>query len=182
MILVISTCKYKLHELEFVKPVEDVLKETKKPYVIRHYTQLNKNNIDKADKIIICGTSLQDFNYVEKINKFSWINNINKPVLGICAGMQILGLVYNGINKKKTEVGFYKEKFNKNFLNIKENTEIEVYHLHNNYIDFLKLNEFETYCKSNGIAQAVKHKQKPLFGVLFHPEVRNKEIILNFVR
>jgi GMP synthase-like glutamine amidotransferase len=29
--------------------------------------------------------------------------------------------------------------------------------------------------------QAIKHKQKDIFGVLFHPEVRNREIIERFV-
>ena len=182
MILVISTCKYKLHELEFVKPIEDIIKENNKKYITKNYTQLNKNDLEKADKIIICGTSLQDFGYLNHLDNFYWLNKITKPVLGVCSGMQLIGLTHQGVNKKKTEIGFYKEKFNKNFLNIKENTKLEVYHLHNNYIDFSKLNDFDTCSKSSSVAQAVKHKNKPIFGVLFHPEVRNKEIILSFIR
>jgi GMP synthase (glutamine-hydrolysing) len=182
MILVISTCKYKLHELEFVRPIEDILRENKKSYFIKHYKLLNKSDLGKADKIIICGTSLQDFRYMEHIAGFSWIAKFNKPILGICSGMQIIGMVYKGNTGKKTEIGFYKEKFNKNFLNIKDGTELEVYHLHNNYIDFSKLNDFEICSKSDGIPQAVKHKNNKIFGVLFHPEVRNREIILSFVR
>jgi len=180
MILIISTCKEKLHELEFVRPIENILKKNRISYLTKHYMILNKNDVNKADKIIICGTSLQDFDYVNHIDKFSWIKDINKPIFGICSGMQIIGIVHNGNNKKKTEIGFYKEKFSKNFLNIKENTEKEVYHLHNNYIDFSKLNDFEICSKSGRVSQAVKHKNKKIFGVLFHPEVRNKEIILNF--
>ncbi len=182
MILIISTCKYKLHELEFVKPIEDILKENNKKYITKNYTQLNKNDMKKADKIIICGTSLHDFSYLDHLDKFNWLNKINKPVLGICSGMQLIGMVNEGINKEKTEIGFYKEKFTKSFLNIKENEELEVYHLHNNYIDFSKLNDFEICSKSGSVPQAVKHKNKPLFGILFHPEVRNKELLLSFAR
>jgi anthranilate/para-aminobenzoate synthase component II len=32
------------------------------------------------------------------------------------------------------------------------------------------------------IVQAVKHQTKEIYGVLFHPEVRQKEMIANFVK
>ena len=41
--------------------------------------------------------------------------------------------------------------------------------------------DFIKFTKSK-IPQAIKHKEKKIYGVLFHPEVRNKELILNFVK
>jgi len=183
-ILIISTCKEKLHELEFIKPIEDILKKQKTNFTAKHYKELSLKDINKAKKIIICGTSLQDNEFIEDINQFQWIKNSDKPILGICAGMQIIGLIFNENNRKekintKTEIGFYTEKFRKNFLNIEG--EKEVYHLHNNSIDFSKSNEFEVFASSENVSQAVKHKSKNIFGILFHPEVRNKELIINFV-
>ena len=41
---------------------------------------------------------------------------------------------------------------------------------------------FETLAESTKCIQAIKHKQKDIYGVLFHPEVRNQEILKRFVQ
>lgn len=177
MILIINTCKEKLHFYEFVKPVGDILIKNDIKGFIRHYTCVTKKDIEKADKIIICGTSLKDNDVFKNIKKFSWLKDYNKPVLGICAGMQILGLVFGSELKKEKEIGFYNEEFKNNFLGL-QNIE-EVYHLHNFYITVPE--GFSAFANSK-IPQAIKHKTKPIYGVLFHPEVRNKEMIKSFLK
>ncbi len=173
MILIINICKEKLHYNEFVEPIEDIVK---KNFQTLHYLQLTKGDLEKASKIIICGTSLNDNQFIKDIEMFQWIKEFKKPILGICGGMQIIQLVFNGKLKHKKEIGFYKENFTKEFLGIEG--EQQVYHLHNNYVSLT--NEFEDYTKSK-IPQAIKHKTKPIYGTLFHPEVRNKDLILNFL-
>jgi GMP synthase-like glutamine amidotransferase len=42
-------------------------------------------------------------------------------------------------------------------------------------------NDFFVLAKSQKCVQAIQHKIKPLFGVMFHPEVRNPEIIEKFL-
>jgi len=177
MILITSTCKEKLHELEFVKPVEKILEENKIKFFVKHFSELNEKDLAKADKIIICGTSLKDNEFLNYIQSFTWIDSIKKPILGICAGMQIIALIFGAKTKKKTEIGFYKENFTKNFLELKR--EHEVYHLHNNCMTLPK--QFKKYTTSK-IPQAIKHISKPIYGVLFHPEVRNKNLIENFIK
>jgi len=178
-ILIVSVCRESLHELEFVKPIEDIVKKEKG--FVRHYKDLKEKELKKAEKIIICGTSLKDNAFLSDIERFKWIKDCDKPILGICAGMQIIGLVFGNksLLKKKTEIGFYFETFRKNFLGLKGRE--EVYHLHNYYVDFSKLLELEDFVKGK-ISKAVKHKEKPIYGVLFHPEVRQKETIMNFVK
>jgi len=173
MILLINISKDDLHFYEFVKPIEEIIKKDFKTF---HYRDLIKKDLDKADKVIICGTSLKDNEFRENIKKFEWIKDFKKPILGICGGMQILGQIFNGELKKKQEIGFYNEDF-KDFLGL--DGKKQVYHLHNNYVTLPK--EFNSYTKSK-IPQAIKHKSKPFYGVLFHPEVRNKELILSFVK
>jgi len=192
MILLINICKEKLGFYEFVKPVGDILiKENRKGF-IRHYSCLTKNDLEKASKIIICGTSIFDDKFLEDVGKFKWILDFRKPVLGICGGMQIIGLIFGGklgrkteenknFLKKKTEIGYYNENFDKEFLGLKGKQEVEVYHLHNNYVDFRKLREFEVF-SGDKVSQAVRHKKKKIYGVLFHPEVRQKNLILNFCK
>ncbi len=187
MILIIDICKEKLHYLEFVKPICDILDNNKIKYFVKDYKKITKKDLKGCSKFIICGTSLYDNEFVKNIKKFKWIMDFDKPILGICGGMQIIGLLFGGELKKKTEegknlllkkteIGFYKEVFNKNFLGLFG--EVEVYHLHNNYLKFNN-KMFEIYNGGN-IAQAIKHKEKEIYGVLFHPEVRNKDLIMRF--
>jgi len=178
MTLLINICKEKLHELDFVKPIEDILKKNKIKYFKRHYRNIKDGDLKNARRIIICGTSLKDNEFVKDVNYFEWIYNFNGKILGICGGMQIIGLMFNGKLKQKKEIGYFYEEFKKEFLGLQGKQ--EVFHLHNHYIDFNNLRDFETFSKNN-ICQAVKHKDKEIYGVLFQPEVRNKELILNFI-
>lgn len=176
MILIISTSKEKIHNLEFCKPIEDILKDHKTRTT--HYSKLTKKDLGSAKKIIIAGTSLQDNKFLENVKKFDWLKSTNKPVLGICAGFQIIGLQFGGNLKKEIEIGYYNENLKEKFL--KEEGKIQVYHLHNNYITKESLKKFKIY-NSGKIPQAIKHSTLPIYGTLFHPEVRNKKMILGFV-
>jgi anthranilate/para-aminobenzoate synthase component II len=178
MILLINICKEKLHYLEFVKPIEDILNINKIKYSVKTYKEVSKKDLQTAEKIIICGTSLKDNDFVNNINYFNWLGDFEKPVLGICGGMQIIGLIFGGKLEKKTEIGFYFEYFDHNCLGLIGRQ--EVYHLHNYFINFTKLPLFERYTSNKDISQAVKHREKNIYGVLFHPEVRQKALIKNF--
>ena len=177
MILVLNICNEKLHYYEFVKPVCDILNSENLDFEVKNYLEFKIEDLENFEKVIICGTSLLDNYFINNLEKFSWIRNFDKPLLGICGGFQIIGLEFGGSLKKKTEIGFFEENFSKNFLGLKGNN--EVYHLHNNYVKFS--GDFESFTGSE-IYQAVKHKSKPFYGVLFHPEVRQKNIILEFSR
>lgn len=208
MILIINICYEKLHDYEFVKPIEDILKKENIDFESYHYKQLTKDILNRAKKIIICGTSLKDEEYLdnfaktglakmdheknktkffrreqqlqkfslEEIEKFEWIKNIEKPIFGICAGIQIIGLVFGGELKKNKEIGSIKINFDKEFFGLIDGR--EVYALHNNCINFSK--DFEIYAKNKNCIQAVKHKDEEIYGTLFHPEVRNKDLIKKF--
>lgn len=183
MILLINICKEKLHSLEFVKPIEDILKRIGKAYFVKKYREVLPADLKKATKIIICGTSLKDneFSLSENWRFFKWIKDFDNPILGICGGMQILGMTYGGRIRKETEIGFFKENFEKEFLGIVGMQEI--YHLHNYFIDFGHHSDIEFYSVSEkNIVEAFKHKTREVYGVLFHPEVRQKVILENFAK
>ena len=94
MILIINICKENLHYYEFVKPIEDILIKNNLKYFVKHYNEMVENDLENVDKVIICGTSLKDNNFLKDIDKFYWIKTIRKPVYGICGGMQIIGLIF----------------------------------------------------------------------------------------
>ena len=176
MILIISLCAEKMSELEFVRPIEQIVG---KNYFVKHYKSLTETDLKKADKIILSGTSLKDFEYWNDFEKFLFLKNLKKPVLGICAGMQILVRLFDGELSKieKIEIGQTQIDFEKNFLGVSGKQ--KVYFLHKLGVRKIGKN-FDVYAKSDKGIAAIKHKSKKIYGVLFHPEVYNREIIENF--
>ena len=73
MILIVNICSEKLHYYEFVKPIEDILKNKDIKFFTKPYKKITEKDLKKADKIIICGTSLRDNEFLKNFNKFKWI-------------------------------------------------------------------------------------------------------------
>ncbi len=177
-ILLIDMCRENFSSLEFVKPIENILKNSGKKYFIKKYRDVQEKDFEKCSKIIISGTFLKDEDYLMFEDKFLFLKDFKGEVLGICAGAQILGMIFGEKIVKSKEIGVQKIKFNKDFLGL--SGELEVYSLHN--YSFKKLNDFEVFAKSEKCIQAFKHKNKKIYGVIFHPEVRNKNLIEEFVK
>lgn len=176
MILIIQIHSIPFHYYEFVKPIEEVIRSSGTPFSSVHYRNITDERIKNAEKIIIAGTSLKDTSYLNDVEKFSWIHTINIPVLGICGGMQILSAFHGEPILKGQEIGLTTINLKQEFLGLIG--DLEVYELHNNYVN---PNIFETLGHSDQYPQAIKHPEKPFYGVLFHPEVRNKKMLTHFI-
>lgn len=183
MILLINICKEAMHYHEFVRPIEDILRKAEEPFITKHYREISRKDIDSCHRIIIAGTSLADSSYAKDLAKFKFLSSFTRPVLGICGGMQILCSVNGCKLDKGMEIGLVELDFNAEFLGIKGSR--EVYMLHNLIVrdDAVLHDNFHIYSRSNGTGyiQSVKHKRFKHYGTLFHPEVRNKDIIQNFL-
>lgn len=177
MILVINVCKESLHYYEFVGPVLKILKGIEEDYFVCNYDEISPDYLNRADRVIICGTSLYDNQYLEDISKFKWIWDYKKPIFGICAGCQIIQLIFGGSVEKIKEIGSVDVEFSKVFLGVVGSR--KVYSLHQNYVLSL---EFDVYAKSGLCGHAFKHKTREIYGTLFHPEVYNQDIIENFCK
>jgi len=172
-------CSDKLSSLEFVKPIEEIVKKAGAESFTRHFLSLNHRDISRAQRVIICGTALKDFKYMHSTSKFAWIKESPKPILGICAGMQILTKLFNGRITERTRIGRYKVKIiRKSSLTSKD--EFYSYFLNSKAVESNE--DFETIGKSGNLTCIVKHKHREFYGCLFHPEVLNPEIITNFLR
>ena len=191
-ILIIDTNfeKDSIFQLEYINPVIKIIKENSNKNTIKilHFSKL-KTNIDEQikqlkeyEKIIISGNSLQDFKFLENIDKFQFIKYTNKDILGICAGSQIIGKIFNLEIIKKTKIGIEKNikiENNNNNNNIINQANInEIYSLHNYYTN--PDNQFETILKTT-IPIFIKHKEKNIYATTFHPEIKNEQIIINFI-
>ena len=166
MIQIISTCKHKLHEYEFVKPITDIFPEAR----VVHYKELNDEHLS-ADAVIITGTSLKDVEYLKNLDKFDWVKTYKKPLIGICAGAQIIAkLHYGGLTYGK-EIGLIPLKGKHPFPE-----EFSGYALHKNAIQ--ESSDFEILAENEKV-QAFKIGNQ--YGILFHPEVRNKELLKKLI-
>lgn len=177
MILIINVCKDKLSEVEFVRPVQQIVKRAGFKSFVKHYTELYEEDFIDADKVIICGTALQDFDYIENITKFDWIKKCKRPILGICAGMQIIGKVFGCEIYDKENIGQadVKTAVQNEFS---DEEEFYAYFLNSKSIKLNK--DFEVIIRNKEGEGMVKHKSKRVWGCLFHPEVMNSEIIVRF--
>jgi GMP synthase (glutamine-hydrolysing) len=111
-------------------------------------------------------------------NTAEYLEKADFPVFGICAGHHFMGRFFGGkvLPSKLPEFG----KIELTIL--KQNTIFEgvpeksiVWESHNDEISELP-NNFEVLARSeNCDNQAMKHKDKPFYGLQFHPEVEHTE-------
>jgi GMP synthase (glutamine-hydrolysing) len=161
---------------EFVAPILAVAEKLDKCRV-KHYLDVSKQDLGACDKIILSGTALKDNAFLGKQEKFQWLTQTEKPVFGICAGMEIIGLIFGATLSQSLAVGM--TPVSTVMQNPFFSGDFKAYSLHGFCVE--PSEQFEVWAKSNRCIQAMKHKEKSIYGVLFHPEVRNQEILQYFV-
>ncbi len=179
MILVVDMNwkKASLGFYEFVSPIVQVASELEECR-IQHFSEVTQQDLSECRRIILSGTALKDNATLQQPEKFQWLKSIDKPVLGICAGMQTIGVVFGLQVPQCLEIGMTQVK------TLQENPlfsgTFKVYSLHNYSVK--PDDEFQAIAESTICMQAMKHKRKPIYGVLFHPEVRNADILRRFIK
>jgi GMP synthase-like glutamine amidotransferase len=179
MILVVdmNSLKNSFGRYEFVLPIVAIAGELEKCRV-KHYLEVNEKDLNGYDKIILSGSALKDTVTLNQTERFRWMKDCGRPVLGICAGMQTAGLVFGGRLVKCREIGMTEIatlKANPLFSSI-----FQAYTLHNYAV--VPSDQFEVLAESAKCVHAIKHRQKDVYGVLFHPEVRNGEVVQRFIQ
>lgn len=154
--------------------------------VIRH-DLLEMSDLEKYDKIILSpGPGLP----LEKVNLISVIEHFasKKPILGVCLGMQAIGLFLGGklVNQKSVKHGIQEEIsiLKDSVLFQKLNVKMQVGLYHSWAIENID-NAYVTAVSENNVVMAIEAVDKQLFGVQFHPESIMTEfgltILSNFI-
>jgi len=182
MILLVDLCyeKNSLSQYEFVHPIASHLESSDLDCRIIHYTEATSGELDIGDKIILCGTALKDNCYAEHLEEFSWIKGCENPVLGICAGMQVISAVFGGKIIWQPAIGLERVEVIRESPLLGEPRVIEGYHLHSFGVTLPQ--DFRLLAGGLESVEAFGHRTRSIFGILFHPEVRNRWILERFAR
>ncbi|UCC92689.1 MAG: hypothetical protein JSW25_08495 [Thermoplasmata archaeon] len=174
MTLVIDLCEKDLSRSEFVEPISRIVGQGAR---VKHFTDVGHEEVEAANSVVICGTALADDAYLDHMDSFGWLSNTATPVLGICAGMQVLAL-HNGARLVEgKEIGM--TRVEPVVENVLVTEPLEVYGLHK--YDLADLDQFRVLARSEGCVQAIAHRERPLYGVIFHPEVRRGNVVSRFL-
>ena len=147
----------------------------REPQIIR-ITDALRVNSDEFDAVILSGGDAP-LNQPEVVADYreatTWLSHIQRPILGICLGQQLLGLAHGGRIARIAErfEGFYEvEVVEQDELLAGLPNRIRVYKSNVRVVARLMLG-FKLLARSSEYeVEAFRHRKKPVFGVQFHPE------------
>lgn len=129
---------------------------------------------EQFDGIVISGAPilLSQIDPQPYFEHFQWIKTYQKPLLGICFGHQLIGLLHGArVSLMREDRGFQEIEI------LKDDPLFErlpdVFEMQEDHCEHISVpNGFELLaCSDACINEAMKHKEKPHYGVQFHPEV-----------
>jgi GMP synthase (glutamine-hydrolysing) len=168
--------------------IAQALEELFVVYDVIPLTELDAENVLTYKAIIISGAPilLTDTDPKPYLHKFDFIHQYKNPVLGICFGHQVLGLLHGAVITKGIEVRepqlISQTDSSILFNGIKGDVEMIQDHCEEISVP----NDFKCIARSVTCEnEAMQHKVKPMFGVQFHPEVSGrlgKQLLKNFLK
>jgi len=176
-------------------------------YVVYNYGQYNHlihrtlRDLDVESKLISNTTPVEELSEVDGLvlgggptlsragNSFLYLDSLDIPILGICLGLHIIAQHFGG-EVRKGEVGEYSEVEiellgeNELFDNIPESFKVWASHAD----EVKKIPEGFVHLAKSDVCEyeAIKHPEKPIYGIQWHPEVYHSEygeqIYKNFIQ
>ncbi|HVN65637.1 MAG TPA: hypothetical protein VMT31_03350 [Methanomicrobiales archaeon] len=164
---------------EFVTPVEKIVQQGGHVTRIRHFTDLTGQDLASADGVILCGTALADCGYLDRVDRFAWIPSFPRPLLGICAGMQVTAKAFGGQVSPGLGIGLAPQEVVVPDPLLAGRDRFGAYELHS--LSVLPPPSFRVLVTSPSGAEVIRHPGRAVYGVMFHPEVRNEWLIHRFL-
>lgn len=181
MILIVDLCwkKDSLSGPEFTGPVVNIVRNTGESFKIVHHTEVSPAVMEGTCGVILCGTALKDNAFRKNSSLGELIRQTELPVLGICAGMQAIALAFGGDLIESPGIGMTRIWVTSKDEIFGGREDLEAYELHGAGIQ--DCGDLYTIAKSDTGAEAFRHRSRPVWGLLFHPEVRNEWAVENFI-
>ncbi len=116
-----------------------------------------------------------------QIEAFHYFKNTQKPILGICKGMQIINVALGGNMIQNLETHKNHEYIDKDKYHITKALSGSILHklygeyfttnsAHHQGIDKIADNLYIAQNTSDGVIEGIEHKSSPIIGVQWHPE------------
>jgi GMP synthase (glutamine-hydrolysing) len=166
--------------LERVRPDMEILTEPFSEVSLDRVRSLNPSHI------ILSGQShpWERYTPASLAGVFSVIREGSQPILGVCGGHQQMALAFgapvglmgrvepgNGYEGAKRERGFFEVETNRQGILRDLPERITVWHSHFDEVKALPPGFEATGSNETCSIQAMQHKDRPVFGVQFHPEL-----------
>ena len=164
---------------EFVLPVGRIVERSERTWRYRHYADIGREIPEETEGVIICGTALKDNGFLSAVDRFDWLKATEIPVLGICAGMQVLCLAFGGTVGEGSEIGMTEVHVILPHPLLPPPPSFQAYELHSHSCE--PPPAWETLAVSSACVQAIRDPHHPRYGVMFHPEVRNDCVVEAFL-
>ncbi|MFP4119014.1 MAG: diphthine--ammonia ligase [Candidatus Woesearchaeota archaeon] len=165
---------------EFIKPIVEALKENYVSFEIVPLSEAGAETI-KGKKIIMSGTALKDNSFMKYDKQAKIIVENGKPVLGICAGMELI-VRTEGIELDKiSELGPVKVSTVKDHELVTGLDATQHYFMHKYGVSKNRNTTLIQLLVTDKAMALVKLKDKPIYGVQFHPELGDKSLLLKFI-
>lgn len=166
-----------LLKAEFVHPVISIVEAA--GYETEALPLNTKTLPHDTKAVILTGTTLMDHQFL-KIGLPDQLMHWNGPVLGICAGMQLLAVTCGGSLIPSEKIGMTEITVIKEDPVFIGKERFNAWELHQSGVEVT--GAFEVIARSASGVQGIKLLERPWYGVLFHPEVRNEWVLINFLK
>lgn len=179
MILILDCTRQDIPLLrdEFVIPVMNIIQKAGYETVVQALDSRSMKRGSQA--IILSGTSLMDHEFL-KVGIPEWLLSWNGPVLGICAGMQLIAISSGGKLIPCEKIGITEITVVREDPVFSGKTRFDAWELHQSSV-IIPETVLVLARSASGI-QGIRLSDRPWYGMLFHPEVRNEWVILNFLQ
>ena len=181
-----------------VASVANALNELGQKYKITN----SETEICRAEKVIFPGVGEASFaiKQLHKLNLYSLLRIVKRPILGVCLGMQLMAdfstegniqclgifpgevLKFDSQKVKVPHMGWNDIHFKKESKLFSGITEGERFYFANSY--YLPVNEFTTSYCNNSIDFSASMEKENYYGVQFHPEKSSDaglKVLKNFI-
>jgi len=177
-VLIVSTCRYRLSEYEFVTPLIQICRKSGAEVEVARYDSLRNVDPGRYSHAVISGTALKDFDYLNYVEDFEPLLEEGIPVLGICAGAQVIALYYGSKLEDLVIIGRHPIHVVRENPLLPSGTTHAYFLLSKVIVPTRKLIELG---RTGEATSLYKVEGRETYGALFHPEVLNREVIRNFL-
>ncbi|MDD1708769.1 MAG: glutamine amidotransferase [Methanoregulaceae archaeon] len=181
MILLIDLCHRpdSLGIDEYVMPLMRIVERSGSEASSVHFLSISGSEVSGAEAAILCGTPLADNMFLKQPGAFSWIKNTQIPILGVCAGMEVISTIFGGTLGSCTEIGMTEISVTGNDLIFPETLSFPAYEIHTHACS--DPGPMKVLATSVRCIQVIRHPGRLVYGVMFHPEVRNEWVVERFL-